>query len=127
MKTEIEFRGKDIKTNKWVYGYYFVENHLGVLKECIMYYKRLLGEDTYVEVKSGTVGQYIGHSDMYENKLYVGCVIIIPTTYCDGNVYDQCIAEIRFEDGKFIAVNLGTDDGIVRQEFTWNETEKITD
>ena len=79
---EIEFRGMDVKTEKWIYGDLvripinngsYNEPPSLELKTCITDSNSLAKNP--VEVKPETVGQYTGHKDKRSVKIYVGDVI----------------------------------------------------
>ena len=71
---EYLFRGKDIKTKEWVYGYYCEEggNH-GILIDTSKTDK--ISRRLWVEVISETVGQYIEIKDDSKKKIFGGDII----------------------------------------------------
>ena len=71
MNRQILFRGKCFDTNKWVYGYY-VLNNKGSFIETMN-----LEEDYDIinRVDSSTVGQYIGLNDKLDNKIFEGDIV----------------------------------------------------
>ena len=67
---EIEFRGKSIRSNKWIYGYYQKVNgeiFLGIKRDMhiIKDYN-----DLWDEIDPKTRGQYIGTKDKNKKKIY---------------------------------------------------------
>lgn len=74
---EIVFRGKSIKENKWVYGYYWVNKENHFIKEVIyesgyfkdnLYIKEEILND--IEIKKDTVGQFTGLRDKNGVEIY---------------------------------------------------------
>ena len=73
---EIKFRGKSIKANKWVYGFYWVNKENHFIKEIIYefgYFKNLYRKEEIlsdIEIKKGTVGQFTGLRDKNGVEIY---------------------------------------------------------
>ena len=76
MNRQIEFRGKRIDNDEWVYGYY-VENKLG---NHFIYEIERNGEFVWnsYEVDPLTVGQFTGLVDKNDVKIYEFDAILIP-------------------------------------------------
>lgn len=53
-----------------VYGSYFEENHLGVIKGVICFYNRLEGGDEFVEVEESSVSIFFGKKDKNGKEIY---------------------------------------------------------
>lgn len=88
---EIKFRGQDVFTKKWVYGYF---------SECVepMDEPVCLSCITDIENNSWvaypeTVGQYTGLKDKYDNEIYEGDIC--------WDDEEECYGEVRFLDGGF--------------------------
>lgn len=90
MNREIKFRGQQINTKKWVYGYLYRNKGLYVICENIRYAEE---EPIFLD----TVGQYTGLHDKNGKEIYEGDIV-----YCQTK-YGKAKAIIKFIEGKFVA------------------------
>lgn len=72
---EIKFRGRSLRTNEWVYGYYFeASDGAYILQLGATFYKG--GLESLIEVAPATVGQYTGLKDKNEQDAYQSDVMM---------------------------------------------------
>lgn len=93
----INFRGKSLKTNEWVFGFFsqvigrsfiLIHNESAIL---------------FIEVEPESVGQYIGREDCNGVEIYEGDLIEISEN-CNGTI-KPWINEVVFRHNAFCLVN----------------------
>lgn len=115
---EIEFRGKDIDTGKWVYGSYFEHKKVNLCiaseSEIIENTQHLIVRDKIacdwgfengiqcVDINPKTVGQYIRQKDINRTKIFEGDIVRIYAYNYDSDVvyqvkYDEYTASFVIE------------------------------
>lgn len=95
MNREIKFRGQQINTKKWVYGYLYRNKGLYVICENIRYAEE-------EPILLDTVGQYTGLHDENGKEIYEGDIIEFSYDVFTGN-FDTKVGRgiIEFIDGAF--------------------------
>lgn len=70
------FRGKDIETGKWIYGWVFGEKAKSIIELDSQYISKEGTEAYYTSiVHPETVGQYIGTDDKNSSRIFEGDVV----------------------------------------------------
>lgn len=70
------YRGVSTETGRWVYGHYFTENQLGLIRGVITNYDVIKGEQVYIEVERPTVGQFSTFFDKRNKPIFDGDVLL---------------------------------------------------
>lgn len=103
MNREIKFRGKQINTKKWIYGYLYREKGLYLICENIRYAEE-------EPILLDTIGQYTGLHDKNNIKIYEGDIV----------KYENMTEKIMFLNGSFVMSDFEENEewelGIINEE-----------
>ena len=89
---EIEFRGKAVIGNKWVYGWLSATNE----EDGKQHYWIDVNEDSY-QVDPETVGQYTGRKDKNGKKIFDGDIVKQSIHYINSNEDEEYISIVKWK------------------------------
>lgn len=97
---EIEFRGKGLYSNEWVYGFYYNQDDglKGNKRHIVIYESDKPGKQTIQEpIDIKTLGQYTGEKDCNHRKIY------------QSDIYSDCMGylyQVIFRKGMFCLLSI---------------------
>lgn len=99
MKKIIKFRGKEINSGQWVYGFYTQGSFIGTGEV-----RHIIDSDHLYDVSEASVGQFTGLFDKNGKEIYEGDIVRTYVTIIDDEDIEHeffRVGVIRFTRGQF--------------------------
>lgn len=104
----IKFRGKDIETGEWRYGFYTQGAMIDPISGAETV-RHIIDSDILYDIDPETLGQFTGLVDLYENEVYEGDIVTLDGDSDFGNrivaFYDQAFCLVNTDE--YISIKQG--------------------
>lgn len=120
MNREIEFRGKRLDNDEWLYGDLMHDNRGG----CYVYPLDSLGLFVENKVDTNTVGQFTGMTDKNGVKIFEGDVLDVIVFDCFDNDKQHKVV-VEWAGTEFMGVDVTDDDYAWNLYWLCNQDEEI--